>query len=48
MSIHGAGDKSPSVVSTKDCKVSCYFYTSHISTPLPVTSAFDTVMDFPV
>lgn len=48
MSIHGAGDKSASVVSIKDCKVFCYFDTSHMSTPLPVTSAFDTVMDFPV
>lgn len=48
MSIHGVGDKSASVVSIKDCKVSCYFDTSHMSTPLPVTSAFDTVMDFPV
>ncbi len=25
-----------------------YFDTSHISTPFPVTSAFETVMDFPV
>ena len=35
MSIHGAGDKSASVVSIKDCKVFCYFDTSHMSTPLP-------------
>ncbi len=48
MSIHGDGDSSISVVSIKTCKASCYFDTSHMSTPLPVTSAFDTVMDFPV
>ena len=32
----------------KDVCMCCYFDTSHISTPLPVTSALATVMFLPV